>query len=90
MTFPSDTNKTQDFKNFLKMILCKKVNQRNCSFRKLKVSEYFDNFKWDEMIDFRMKPPFLPETLDLTKSIQNFTNNYEIIIQVYIIYPATI
>ena len=65
------------------MILCKKVSQRNCSFRKLKVAEYFDSFKWDELVDFRMKPPFLPESLDLTKQVQIFTNNYEMIIQVY-------
>jgi hypothetical protein len=63
------------------MLLCKKVSQRNCSFRKLKVAEYFDNFKWDELSDFRMKVPFVPEVLDLSKQLQVFSNHYESIIQ---------
>ncbi len=72
------------------MLLCKKVSQRNCSFRKLKIVEFFDNFKWDEIIDFRMKAPFSPDVLDLTKQIQISSYNYESIIQVYNINSATI
>jgi hypothetical protein len=64
------------------MLLCKKVSQRNCSFRKLKVAEFFESFKWDELTDFRMKVPFIPDTLELSKQLQVFTNHYETIIQV--------
>jgi hypothetical protein len=72
------------------MLLCKKVSQRNCSFRKLKIAEYFDNFKWDELIDFRTKVPFVPDVLDLSKQTQVFTSNYEAVIQVNIFNLATI
>jgi hypothetical protein len=64
------------------MLLYKKVSQRNCSFRKLRAAEFFDGFKWDELIDFRMKVPFLPDSLDLSKQTQVFTNLYEVVIQV--------
>ena len=64
------------------MILTKKVSHRNCSFRKLKVSEFFENFKWDELNDFRIKVPFIPETVDISKQIKIMNIQYEKIIQV--------
>jgi hypothetical protein len=64
------------------MLLFKKISQRNCSFRKLKVADLFDSFKWDELIDFRMKAPYVPEALDLSKQLQIFSHNYENMIQV--------
>jgi hypothetical protein len=64
------------------MLLNKKVSQRNCSFRKLKVADFFENFSWDELIDFRMKPAYTPDCLELTKQIQIFSQPYENVIQV--------
>lgn len=65
------------------MLLNKKVTQRNCSFRKLKVADFFEGFSWDELIDFRMKAPYIPDGIDLTKQIQIFSQPYENVIQVY-------
>jgi hypothetical protein len=59
------------------MILYKKVNQRNCSFSKLKLTELFKDFEWDDLIDLKLKAPFTPETHDWYKHIANKSQLYE-------------
>jgi cGMP-dependent protein kinase len=76
--FPSDPNhKSSEIKNFIRMVLCKKVNQRNCSFSKLKQSDLFKDFEWDDLIDLKLKSPHIPDTHDWYKHIGNKSQLYE-------------
>jgi hypothetical protein len=70
-------------KEFIRSILCKKVNQRNCSFTKLKSAEFFNDFQWDDLIDFKLKAPYIPETHDWSKHVEHKTHLYEKTINVF-------
>jgi hypothetical protein len=47
------------------------VNHRICSFSKLKTLSLFKDFKFDELIDFKLKPPYIPETLDFNNKFND-------------------
>ena len=66
----------------IKMLLCKKVSQRICSFRKLKSADVFNNFNWDDLTDFNMKSPYQPEILENNKLLNLTTFKYESVIEV--------
>jgi hypothetical protein len=67
---------------FIKSLLCKKVNQRSCDIQKLKTSAFFIDFNWDSLIDFKIKPPYLPDSWDWTKNINNIFSPFEMILKV--------
>ncbi len=68
------------------MLLSKKVTQRCCNINKLKMTSLFDNYNWDDLIDYKAKPPYVPETMDWTKNLANSTIPYETALLVKIIF----
>jgi hypothetical protein len=81
LTFPND-HKNSDLKSFLKSLLCKRSNQRNCSFQKMRGAELFGDFVWDDLIDLKIKSPYIPEAWDLNNNLKNVMNPYEAVIEV--------
>ncbi len=82
MVFPPDTSKTSDLNILIKCILNKKLNHRVCSFNKLKSMPFFYDFNWDDLIDFKLNPPFIPEVEDMKKQMDKFTNYFDVAIKV--------
>jgi hypothetical protein len=82
LAFPYDANKSSDLNVFIKALLNKKVNQRICSFSKLKSLPFFADYVWDDLVDFKIKPPFIPQSEDLSKSIGKFTTPFEEVLKV--------
>jgi hypothetical protein len=76
LIFPND-NKINDFIVFTKSLLNKKVNERICSFSKLKLNSFLQNFNWDDLVDLKIKPSYIPEIEDYSKKINNFTKDFE-------------
>lgn len=69
------------FNNFLKKLLCKKVSERECSFRGLKATKLYENYDFDALIDLKMPPTFIPETEDYSQMIRNTSSRIEVIIK---------
>ena len=81
--FPQDISKQSgEVKGFIKVLLSKKFNQRVCNLTKLKQTPLFLDFSWDDLIDFKMKPPFVHETWDWTKNIGSALTKFEDALQV--------
>jgi cGMP-dependent protein kinase len=47
--------------SFLKALLKKKVSKRLCSLDGAKKHSFFKDFNWGDLIDFQMKPPYIPK-----------------------------
>ena len=62
---------------FVKSLLNKKVNQRVCSFSKLKTYGFLNNYNWDDLIDFKLKPPYIPKIDDYNIQIPEFKKAFE-------------
>ena len=60
------------------LLLDKKVNQRVCNFNKLKQTEFLENFSWDDLIDFRIKSPYIPKSTDYSENLRTDKQLYEI------------
>ena len=56
------------FNDFVKGFLKKKVNERICSFEIIKRHEFYKDFNWDELIEFKLNPPYIPKN----SSLKNF------------------
>ncbi len=69
-------------KYFVKNILQKKANYRICNFKKLKNDEFFNDYDWDGLVDFRLKAPYVPETSDPHAKMKNLMSPYESVIDV--------
>lgn len=82
MSFPNDTNKHSDLNAFIKLLLNKKVNYRVCSFSKLKATNFLNEFNWEDLLDFKIKPPYIPECDDFTKYLTIAVNPLESVIKV--------
>ena len=76
LIFPKDSHKYGKINDFIKELLAKKVNERNCNVPKLKQKEFFDNFDFNKLNDFQMTPPFKPEKKDMSKCFKE-TKSYE-------------
>ena len=86
LRFPDDANKNSDLNSFIKLILNKKVNQRVCSFSKLKTTNFLSDFIWEELLDFKIKPPYIPECEDFTKYLTTHLNPFEAVLRVIFYY----
>ena len=42
----------------------------------------FNDMNWDDLIDFKMKAPYIPESSDLSNHLKNIMNPYEAVIEV--------
>lgn len=84
LKFPEDANKNSDLNSFIKLLLNKKVNQRVCSFSKLKTAKFLEEFSWEDLLDFKIKPPFIPEVEDYSKYLTTHLKLYEGVLRVKI------
>ena len=50
-----------DVNNLIQKLLNKKVNERLCNINIIKQMDFFKNFSFDELIDFKIKPPYIPK-----------------------------
>jgi cGMP-dependent protein kinase len=68
-------NGDKSVNSFIKAILNKKVSKRLSSLEQAKKHVFFKDFNWDDLIDLHMKPPYIPETLEL-KGFDNYPDKY--------------
>ena len=61
--------------DFIKCFLKKKVNERLCIFEKIKTHEFYKDFNWDYLIEFKLFPPYIPHLSPL-KSFDYYTVRY--------------
>ena len=74
--FPSDNVKFTVVNQFINDLLTKKVNQRICNVSTLKGKQFFADFDFDKLKDFKLNPPYLPHKTDLSEYLKE-TNPYE-------------
>ena len=68
-------NGDKSVNSFIKAVLNKKVSKRLSSLEQAKKHIFFKDFNWDDLIDLHMKPPYIPETLEL-KGFDNYPDKY--------------
>ena len=61
--------------DFIKCLLKKKVNERMCTFEKVKSAQFYRDFNWDDIIEFKAKAPFIPQIAPM-KNPSHFTSKY--------------
>ena len=65
VSLPSNGNAIVN--SFILNLLIKNVNRRICNFDNAKKHPFFKDFNWENLIDFHMKPPYIPNLLSLEK-----------------------
>ena len=64
--FPTILGNTYNEVNLtISKLLSKKVENRMCSLTLIKKEKLFEGFKWDELIDFKLSPPFKPKQIEI-------------------------
>ena len=76
LCFPSENPAYNKVNALIKDLLRKRVNQRVCSLSVLKKRPFFDGFEWDKLVDFQLKPPYIPGNRDLSDEM-NIRNPFE-------------
>ena len=61
--------------SFIKAVLNKKVSKRLTSLDAAKKHPFFKDFNWNDLIDLQIKPPYIPETIEI-KSFENYPVKY--------------
>ena len=59
----------------IKGLLTKKVADRICTLENAKKLEVFENFNWDELLEFKIIPQYIPKKNNL-KEFSEYTQNY--------------
>ena len=74
--------KKLEFKNgdskiitMIKSLLTKKVADRICTLEKAKKLEVFENFNWDELLEFKIIPQYIPKKVNL-KEFKEYNQKY--------------
>ena len=63
--------------NLIKALLNKKVNERLCNIHTIKKSDFFKNFNFSELIDFKLTPPYIPTTKEANLNLNDKNEKYE-------------
>ena len=58
VSFPEKNN--NEINSLVSSLLEKNENKRNCDFRSIKNYLLFSDFNWDELIQYKVKPPYVP------------------------------
>ena len=74
--FPSENEKYNNANLLIGDLLNKKVNERVCNVSILKQRPFFADFDFDKLNDFKLTPPYIPQTSDLTQYLSQ-ENLYE-------------
>ena len=53
--------------SFIRALLRKKVTERLCSLEQAKKHQFYKDFNWEDLVDFHLKPPFVPKITPLKK-----------------------
>ena len=53
--------------SFIKAVLNKKVSKRLSSLDAAKKHSFFKDFNWNDLIDLQLKPPYIPESIEIKK-----------------------
>ena len=61
--------------SFIKAVLNKKVSKRLSSLEAAKKHPFFKDYNWNDLIDLQIKPPYVPESLDI-KSFFEYPTKY--------------
>ena len=59
----------------IKNLLTKKVADRICTLEKAKKLEVFENFNWDELLEFKIIPQYIPKKVNL-KEFNEYNQKY--------------
>ena len=56
--------------SFIKAVLNKKVSKRLSSLEAAKKHSLFKDFNWNDLIDFNLKPPYIPESVEMKSFVE--------------------
>jgi hypothetical protein len=77
VTYPDAAN-AYDLNSFLNILLSKKVSNRLCNLNSLRSHNFFKDFNFDDLIDLKVKPSYVPKNLREWKSnLKNFSHPLE-------------
>ena len=71
-----------EINEFINLLLSKKPNQRCCNVFKLRTHNFFKKFNWDDLLDFMVKAPYVPESWDWSKNKANVSEPFEMYLNV--------
>ena len=61
--------------SFIKALLNKKVSKRLTSLDAAKKHPFFKDYNWNDLIDLQIKPPYIPETIEI-KNFEDYPVKY--------------
>ena len=77
-TYPVNKSEYKNINILIDGLLCKKVEKRICDINKIKKMKVFEKFNWNELLDRKMKPPYIPKVPNLSEiKLEEFKMKYE-------------
>ena len=61
--------------DFISLLLKKKITERMCCFEKIKNHDFYKDFNWDDLMNFKLNPPYIPKT-KLLNQCKTYTMKY--------------
>ena len=68
-----------EMNTFINGMLSKSVSNRICSLNGIKKEKIFESFKWDELTEFKMAPPFKPNPM-VIGDLSRYKDKFETIV----------
>ena len=66
-----------EINNLIKALLNKKVNERLCNMNSIKQNDFFKDLNWNELIDFKITPPYIPTNKEVNFKLNEKNEKYE-------------
>ena len=77
-TYPVNKSEYKNINILIDGLLCKKVEKRICDINKIKKMKVFEKFNWNDLLDRKMKPPYIPKVPNLSEiKLEEFKMKYE-------------
>ena len=77
-TYPVNNSSFKNINILIDGLLCKKVEKRICDFNKIKKLKVFDKFNWNDLLNKKLKPPFIPDVPNLSEiQLDQFKMKYD-------------
>ena len=74
---PNENSKTVSVNCLIRDLLNKKVNERECNVNNLMNKPFFEGFDFEQLIDFKLEPPYKPrKIMDVSQYLKE-SNLYE-------------
>ena len=75
LIFP-ESGSTYDLNHLLSSLLNKKISKRITSLTAIKSMLIYKDFKWEDLTEFKMKPPYIPKGLrEWNNNLQNLSSS---------------